>query len=62
VTELNKTGDAAPLVVISSGGELQAVFVDCLLVTWHAGLALMKEIYDKTFVKKLNLGPGDIKD
>ena len=47
VTELHRTRDAVALMVMSSGGELQAVFVDYLLVTWHTGLALMKEIYEK---------------
>ncbi len=35
VTELNRTGDAVALMVMSSDGEMQAVFVDYLLVTRH---------------------------
>ncbi len=62
VTELHRTRDAVALMVMSEGGELQAVFVDYLLVTGHTGLALMSNIYDKTFVKKLNLSPADIRD
>jgi hypothetical protein len=49
-------------MIMSEGGELQAVFVDYFLVTKHTGLALMIEIYVKTFVKKLKLGPADIRD
>ena len=33
VTELHITGDAVALMIMSEGGELQAVFVDFLLVT-----------------------------
>jgi hypothetical protein len=62
VTELHITGDAVALMIMSEGGELQAVFIDYLLVTRHTGLALMTHIYDKTFVKTLNLGPADIRD
>jgi len=54
--------DAVALMIMSEGGELQAVFVDYLLVTGHTGLTLMSEIYDKTFVKKLNLGSANIRD
>ncbi len=32
------------------------------MVARHTGLALMPEIYDKTVVKKLKLGPADIRD
>ena len=62
VTELHRTGDAVALMVMSEGGELQAVFCDYLLVTGHTGEALMSDIYEKTFVKKLKLGPADIRD
>ena len=41
VTELHRTGDAVALMVMSEGGELQAVFCDYLLVTRHTGQALM---------------------
>ena len=37
VTELHRTGDVVAMMVMSSGGELQAVFVDYLLVTKHTG-------------------------
>ncbi len=43
-------------MVMSDGGELQAIFGDYLLVTWHRGPTLMSQIYDKTYVKKLKLG------
>ena len=49
-------------MIMSEGGELQAVFVDYFLVTKQTGLALMIEIYVKTFVKKLKLGPANIRD
>jgi hypothetical protein len=62
VTGLHIPGDAVALMIMSDGGELQAVFIDYLLVTRHTGLALMTDIYDKTFVEKLNLGPADIRD
>jgi hypothetical protein len=60
--EMHIKWDAVALMIMSEGGELQAVFVDYLLVTGHTGLTLMSEIYDKTFVKKLNLGSANIRD
>ena len=62
MTELHITDDAVALMIMSEGGELQAVFIDYLMVTRHTGLALMSKIYDKTFVKKLKLSPVDIKE
>ncbi len=35
VTELHRKGDAVGLLVMSEDGELQAVFVDYLLVIGH---------------------------
>ncbi len=62
VTELHRTGNAAALMVMSEGGELQAVFGDYLFVTRHTGQALMHEMYNKTFTKKFKLGPKEIRD
>ena len=61
VTELHRTGDAVALMVMSKKRELQAIFVDCLLVTSHTGKALMTQIYDNILVKKLRLSPEDIR-
>jgi hypothetical protein len=48
-------------VLLSENGELQAVFVDYLLVTEHTGEGLMGQIYDETFMKKLQqLNPKQV--
>ncbi len=62
VTELHRTGDAVALMTISEEGELQVVFADYLLVTGHTGAALMGQIYDETFIKKLGLTPAKIRE
>ncbi len=62
VTELHRTGDAFTVMIISEEGELQAVFADYLLVTWHTVEALMGQIYDETFIKKLGLTPAKIQE
>jgi hypothetical protein len=50
------------MMVMSEVGELQAIFVYYLLVKGHTAQALMTDIYDKTLVQKLKLGPADIRD
>jgi len=45
VTELNRSGDAVALMMMSKKGELQAIFVDYLLVTSHTGEVLMTIIH-----------------
>ncbi len=44
------------------GWRVASCFFDYLLVTGNIVQALMTEIYDKTFVKKLKLGPANIPD
>ena len=61
VTELHMTGDAIGLLIMTEEGEVKPIFIDYLLVTQHTGYALMREIYEKTFVKKLGLTPHDIR-
>jgi hypothetical protein len=48
-------------MVMSKKGELQAIFVDYLLVTSHTREALMTQIYDNTVVTKLRLSPEEIR-
>jgi hypothetical protein len=62
VTELHRTGDAIALPIMTEEGELMVVFTDYLLVTCHTGEAVMGQIYDETFVKKLGLSPADIRE
>jgi hypothetical protein len=57
VTVLHKTGDAVGMVIMTEEGVIKPTFVDYLLVTQQPGYALMREIYEKTFVKKLGLTP-----
>jgi hypothetical protein len=51
VADLHRIGDAVGMIAMSECGELHALFEDYLLVTRHTGESLMKEIYDKTFMK-----------
>jgi hypothetical protein len=60
VTELHRTRDAVVLMIMSEKGELQVVFADYLFVTGHTREALMGQIYDETFIKKLGLTPTEI--
>jgi hypothetical protein len=62
VTELHRTGDAVALLIMTEEGEIIVVFADYFLVTGHAGEALMGQIYDEIFVKKLGLSPADIRE
>jgi hypothetical protein len=55
VTELHRAWDAVAVMIMTEEGELQDVFADYLLVTRHAGEALLGQIYNETFVKKLGL-------
>ncbi len=57
VTELNKTCDVVGIMIMTEEGELKPLFVDNLLITQHTGHALMIDIYEKTFIKKLGLTP-----
>jgi hypothetical protein len=41
------------MMIMAKEGELQAVFADYLLVDGHTREALVGQIYDETFVKKL---------
>ena len=59
VTELHRAGDAVALVIMSEEGELQAMFADYLLVEGYTGEALMGQIYDETFIKKIGLSPAE---
>jgi hypothetical protein len=61
VTKLHRTGDAIGLLITTEEGEVKPIFIAYLLVTQHTGYALMREIYEKTFVKKLGLTPQDIR-
>ena len=58
VTELHRTGDAVALMLMTEEGELHAIFIDYLLVTGHTEDALMREIYDNTFLKKTATNSG----
>ena len=60
VTELHRTGDGVALMIMTEEGWLKAIFADYLLVTGHTREALMEQIYDETFIKKLSLTPADI--
>ena len=62
VTELHRTGDAVAVMMMSEEGEVKAVFADYLLVKGHIGEALMGQIYDETFVKKLGLTPAQVRE
>ena len=44
---------------MTKAGEIRPLFLEYLLVTQHTGHALMKEIYEKTFFKKLGLTPQE---
>ncbi len=61
VTELHRTGDVVGMLILTEEGEIKHVFIDYLLVTQHTGHALMKQIYEETFVKKLELTPQEIR-
>jgi hypothetical protein len=61
-TELHRTGDDIGMLIMTEEGQLKLVFLDYLLVTKHTGHALMREIYEETFVKKLGLSPQDIRN
>jgi len=61
VTELHRTGNAIALMIMSEEGELQAVFADYLIVEGHTGKALMGQIYDETFIKKIGLSLVEIR-
>ena len=62
VTELHRTGDAIALLIMSEEGEVHDVFADFLLVKGHTKEDMMREIYDKTFMKKLRLSPAAVRD
>jgi hypothetical protein len=62
VTKLHKTEDAGAVMIMTQEGKLQAVFADYLLVTRHTEEALMGQIYDKTFVKKLGITPAQVRE
>jgi len=49
-------------MIMTEEGELKVVFADYLLVNGHTGEALMGQIYDETFIKKLGLTPAEIKE
>ena len=61
VTELHMTGDVVGMLIMTEKGVIKTIFVDCLLVTQHTGHALMRHIYEDTFVKKLALTPQEIR-
>jgi len=48
-------------LIMTEAGEIVPIFVDYMLVTQHTSHALMREIYEKTFVKKLGLTPQKIR-
>ncbi len=60
VNELHMTGDVVDMLIMTEAGDIKPLFVDYLLLTQHIGHALMKGIYEKTFVKKLGLTPQEI--
>jgi hypothetical protein len=62
ITGLHRTGDAVAVMILSEEGELQALFVDYLLVEGHTREALMRQIYDESFIKKLGLTPAEIRE
>jgi hypothetical protein len=45
---------------MSDEGEARAIFMSYLLVARHTGDALMREIYETTFLRKLRLSPAAI--
>ena len=59
VTELPMTEDVVGMLIMTEAGEIKPLFIDYLLVTQQAGHALIREIYEKTFVKKLGLTPQE---
>jgi hypothetical protein len=61
VTDVHKTGDAIVMLIMTKEREEKSIFIDYLLVTQHTGHALMREIYEEKFVKKLGLTPHDIR-
>ena len=62
VTKLLMIGDAIGMMFVTEEEELKPIFMDCLLVTKHTGRGLMREIYEKTFVKKVGLTPEEIRN
>ena len=62
VTALHRTGDAVGMLIMTDEGELKTMFLDYLLVTQHTGDALMREIYEQTLIKKLELTPKEIRN
>ncbi len=65
VTERHITGNTVGLIIMLEGGELQAVLYLSFaymikLLIWKK--ARVKDIYDMTFVKKLQLEPTYIVD
>ncbi len=50
------------MLIMTEEGELKALFADYLLVADHTGEALMRQIYDETFVNKLGLTPAEIRE
>jgi len=62
VMELYRTGDAFALMIMSEHKELHAMFADYLLVDGYAEEALMGQIYDDPFIKKIGLSPAEIKE
>jgi hypothetical protein len=61
VNELHMTSDDVATLIITEEGETKHVFVDYLVVTQHTGYARMRQIYEETFVKKLELTHQEIR-
>ncbi len=61
VNELHNTGNAIGMLIITEEGEAKHIFIHYLLVTQHIGHALIRKIYEETFVKKLGLTPQNIR-
>ncbi len=49
-------------MIMTEEGALKVVFADYLLVNEQTGEALMGQIYNDTFVKKLVLTPAEIRE
>ncbi len=43
------------IMIITEEGDLKPLFVDYLLVTQHTSDALVRDIYEETFIKKMGL-------
>jgi hypothetical protein len=61
ITKLHRTWDAIGMLIMTEEGEVKPLFIDYLLVTQHIGHALMRDIYQETFIKKLGLTPQKIR-